>query len=156
MKGRIDTGGFGWVILGSLICFLAWRVRLGTFSEPGPGFIAFGAGSFLCVVGIIMLLSGLVSPASTEERVPWDRLFPRGVRLRLAYTVLLLFLYTMFLDKLGYVIGTFLLMWGLFLNWERPRWVTSMVASLVTVGVTYLVFEVWLHCQLPRGILPLG
>jgi hypothetical protein len=155
MKRRVNIGALSWIVLGALICFLARRIRLGTFGEPGPGFIAFGAGLFLSGVGIIMLLTTAFSAADTEERAPWGRLFPAGSRVRLVYTIALLFVYTIFLDRIGYVVGTFFLMWGLFLNWERPRWVASMLASLVTVGVTYIVFEVWLHCQFPRGILPL-
>jgi uncharacterized membrane protein YccC len=44
-------------------------------------------------------------------------------------------------------------MWGLFLNWQRPRWIASLLASAVSVAASYLVFEVWLHLQLPRGIM---
>jgi hypothetical protein len=45
-------------------------------------------------------------------------------------------------------------MWGLFYDQEKHNWATSLMASSVTVGGTYLVFEIWLRCQLPRGIFP--
>ena len=55
--------GIVWVIIGGLISLLSWRIDLGNFHEPGPGFIAFAAGVSLVVIGAIMIL---VRPASKE------------------------------------------------------------------------------------------
>ena len=33
-----------WVALGVVVCFLGWRIKIGAFSAPGPGFFALIAG----------------------------------------------------------------------------------------------------------------
>jgi len=55
---------------------------------------------------------------------------------------------------LGYIVATFVLMLGLFYDRGTNRFLSSGLASALTVGVTYLIFVTWLRVQLPRGILP--
>jgi biotin transporter BioY len=66
----------------------------------------------------------------------------------------LLLSYGLLLNTLGYILTTFLVMWGLFYHRDRSGWISSGLASLISVGLTYLVFQVWLRCQFPRGIFP--
>jgi hypothetical protein len=73
---------------------------------------------------------------------------------RLAYTVALLVAYAILMDPLGYMISTFLVMFGLFFDWEKKNWFWSLFFSITASLVSYLIFEVWLHCQFPRGMLP--
>jgi hypothetical protein len=47
-----------------------------------------------------------------------------------------------------------LAMWGLLFDWKKSSLASSFLSSLLTTAVTYLVFEVWLHCQFPRGLFP--
>jgi uncharacterized membrane protein YjjB (DUF3815 family) len=62
--------------------------------------------------------------------------------------------YAILMDPLGYIVSTFLAMFGLFFDRERKNWLWSLFFSVTASLVSYLVFEVWLRCQLPRGILP--
>jgi putative tricarboxylic transport membrane protein len=73
---------------------------------------------------------------------------------RLAYTMIFLVAYAVLMDPLGYMVSTFLAMFGLFFHWEKKNWFWSFFFSVTVSLISYLVFEVWLHCQLPRGILP--
>lgn len=146
--------GFFWMGLGTAICFLAWRVHLGTFLEPGPGFVAFTSGLFLCIVGLIMALSQILSRISLESGFDLNLTFQNISWRRLAYTMALLIGYAVFLNALGYFLTTFLVMCGLLYDREKNNWLLSFVTSLVIVGGSYLVFEVWLRSQLPRGVFP--
>jgi hypothetical protein len=146
--------GILWMIVGGVICALSGRIGLGSFVEPGPGFVAFAAGVSLGVIGLIMVLSRpSVKCLSNEDRgIDHSRwTFPK---FRLIYTILLLAAYGLVLQPLGYLLTTFLAMFGLFYDRGTNRFVPSFLASLLTVGMTYLVFETWLRVQLPRGILP--
>jgi hypothetical protein len=146
--------GFSWIGIGAVICFFAWRVHLGSFREPGPGFVAFASGLFISVVGLIMLFSQTLSRISRDDGFDLNLTFQNISWLRLAYTMMLLFGYAVFLNILGYILTTFLVMSGLFYDREKNNWALSSLTSLFTVGASYLVFEVWLRCQLPRGIFP--
>lgn len=144
-----------WVAIGAGICVLAWKAHLGSFQEPGPGFLAFIAGLFLSVVGILMFFSQAASRAHADGQ-EGDRLLtfhgaPWG---RLVFTIAILFAYGLFLDILGFVLTTFLLMWALLYDRERNNYLLSFLAAVLIVGISYLVFNVWLQTQLPRGLLP--
>jgi hypothetical protein len=146
--------GFFWIGIGVIICLLAWKSKLGSFREPGPGFVAFISGLFVSMIGLVMGLSGLLSKISPRSRIDFDQTFSIASWPRLIYTMGLLLSYGLLLNTLGYILTTFLVMSGLFYDREKSRWVSSGFASLISVGVTYLVFQVWLRCQFPRGIFP--
>jgi hypothetical protein len=73
---------------------------------------------------------------------------------RRVYTLVLLVLYALLLNSVGYVITTFLVMFGLFFDPEKRRFAAPLFASLASVAVTYTLFEIWLKTQLPRGLFP--
>jgi putative tricarboxylic transport membrane protein len=153
-----ETGvseGVFWIVIGGIICILALQYDLGSFRAPAPGFVAFLSGILIGGVGIVMILSKSISKGRAKETarnasqgasaVPWNRL---------AYTMIFLIAYAILMDPLGYIVSTFLAMFGLFFDWEKKNWFWSGFFSIAVSLVSYLVFEIWLHCQLPRGIFP--
>ncbi len=160
MKKRGTKEGIVWIIAGGVICYLSWRVHLGSFREPGAGFVAFVAGIALVIVGLLMSLSisfGKQPPLSGQpSQTPQNggRAFLHLPKAPLLYTVAALVGYGLVINVLGYLITTFLVMFALFYDRGTNRLIPSALSSLVTVAATYLIFETWLRCQLPRGILP--
>ena len=146
--------GIIWIIIGGAICFLSWRIRLGSFREPGAGFVAFASGVCLVVIGLIMTLSKTFSKVSSDSDQSVDRPFLKLPKFPLVYTVVVLVGYGLVLDLLGYLMTTFLVMFALFYDRGTNRFLPSALGSLLTVVSTYLIFETWLRCQLPRGIFP--
>ena len=147
MKSVGTKEGLVWIVVGIVICLLSLRIDLGSFREPGAGFVPFASGLALVVIGVVMRLS---SSAGARD----DRSFLRMPKLPLVYTMVLLIGYGVVLDGLGFIVTTFLMMFGLFYDRGANRPLPSALASLATVAFTYLLFETWLHCQLPRGIFP--
>ncbi len=153
--GKIE--GVVWLAIGVIICLLGWKIGLGSFQEPGSGFIAFIVGSSLSVLGVLMVLSSTSSKVVQGTHPGSGRSFRDAPVSLLFLTVAVLVGYGLFLETLGYNVTTFLVMWALFyLFYEKGkrRPVSSLLASVAATGVTYLVFEVWLRSQLPQGILP--
>jgi hypothetical protein len=147
--------GLFWVVAGGIICILAFQHGLGSFRAPGPGFVAFLSGILIGAVGAIMILSKRVSMGGAKGTTRGAGLGIPAVSLsRLAYTMMFLVAYAILMDPLGYIVSTFLAMFGLFFNWKKKNWLWSFFFSVSASLVSYLVFEVWLHCQLPRGIFP--
>lgn len=146
--------GLFWIGIGLLICYLSRRAHLGTFIEPGPGFMPFVVGLFISVVSLIMLLTQILSRASKQDAFDIGLVFRRVPKNRLGLTAAVLVCYALLLGKLGYIIATFLLMWFLLYDWKKKNWVASLLSSLGIVMGSYLLFEVWLRSQLPRGLLP--
>jgi hypothetical protein len=147
--------GPAWVFIGVIITVWSYRTGLGSFKEPGVGFVAFASGLFIMAVGALVALlrrperqkSATVS-ATTHAR------FLESAPFKLTYTLGLLLFYALFLNLLGYIVTTFVVLFGLFYDPVGRRWAGPLLASFLSVAVTYLVFEVWLRSQLPRGILP--
>ena len=153
--GKIE--GFFWLGIGIIICGLAWKVDLGSFKEPGSGFVAFIAGLFLSVLGLLMVLSKVYSKVFHRVGFVSGPGFHGAPVLLLLFTIGVLLSYGLFLEVLGYNVMTLLVMWALFyLFYERGKYrvALSFLASLATTGITYLIFETWLRSQLPRGIFP--
>lgn len=147
--------GFFWLGMGIFICLLATKTHLGSFKEPGSGFIAFAAGIFLAGVGLVMIFAAVLARTaharsgyrdflSTFGSVSWFRIF---------YTMGLLLGYAILLEPLGYILATLLIMWGLFYDWDKKNWFSSLLIALVTTGVFYVFFEKLLGLRFPAGIL---
>jgi hypothetical protein len=148
--------GPAWVAIGVVICAAAYATGLGTFHEPGAGFVAFAAGAFIVAVGSLLSVRGRPKPQGAEKQRATTLAIPtlKTPLFKMAYTVATLLFYALFLNLLGYIVTTFVALVALFFDPSRRRWAAPLFASTVSVAVTYLVFEVWLKSQLPRGILP--
>lgn len=144
--------GILWTILGLFVCFLAWQVHFGSFREPGPGFVAFFSGLLIGGIGLVMIIAAV--HATPSQSNPSGIAFSHKKWRQLFFTMTLLCGYTLLLDRLGYIITTLSMMWAFFYFSGGRRWSSSFFISSLIVASTYLVFDIWLRCQLPRGIFP--
>jgi putative tricarboxylic transport membrane protein len=135
-----------WVALGILVCYEATRLGLGSVTEPGSGFIFFWSGLILVILSLMVLAEGL---RSTEEIVHETRDMNW---VKIALVLLSLVLYAFFLERLGFVLTTFVLLCFL-LGWiERTNWTRSLgIATAAALG-SFAIFELWLKIRLPKGI----
>jgi uncharacterized BrkB/YihY/UPF0761 family membrane protein len=63
-----------------------------------------------------------------------------------------LVLYTILLKTLGFLLTTFLLVLYLFRVIEPLSWKKVFAGAFLTACGAYLVFDLWLQAQLPKGI----
>ncbi len=146
--------GLAWLVLGIGLCIGALRLSLGSFNNPGPGFTPFFSGSFLSLFGMVLLCSrsskevqdgretGNLEGASATEN-----------RNKLLWTLFTLLAYIVLFEKLGFLLSTFLFFVSLFKLSNPKKWVTPLILSATSVAMTFVIFSVWLKCQLPAGIL---
>ena len=144
-----------WLLIGIIITTWSFRTGLGTFKEPGVGFVAFASGLFIMAVGAIITV--LRRPKTQKigtisEKI--DSRFLESAPFKITYTLALLVFYALLLDFFGYIVTTFIVLFGLFFDPVGRRWAGPLLASFLSVTTTYLVFEVWLRSQLPRGVFP--
>lgn len=148
MKRTYIIANLIWLILSVAICVESWRLSIGGFHQPGPGFLLFFAGALLGILALISLVQSL------KEIEPKGPAIWVGVSfLKLGLLVGVLFLYTILLPKLGFLLGTFLLLLFLFRVVEPYRWRKVFFASLLTIGVIYGFFVIILESRLPKGLL---
>jgi putative tricarboxylic transport membrane protein len=136
-----------WVALGILVCYGATQLGVGSVTEPGSGFIFFWSGLILVILSLMALAESLRSSVEIAEEtggaVNW---------VKIGLVLLSLLLYAFFLERLGFVVTTFVLLMFL-LSWiEQTNWARSLgVASAAALG-SFAIFELWLKIRLPRGI----
>ena len=144
---RLDRySSFFWFVAALLICVHSFRLGLGTLSEPGSGFVFFCSGILIGAFSLsILILSmkrkGEKSPPPFKN-VHWGKL---------ARALIYILLYGVFLERLGFLLSTFLLLGLLLWTIESKRWYAILMVALIGALGTYGIFELWLHARLPRG-----
>jgi putative tricarboxylic transport membrane protein len=135
--------------LGIAFCIFSLGLGLGNVHAPGPGFVPFLAGGLL----VVLTIAALIESRPEIKVKTWSGLFG-GDRWRVVLGVLgSLFLYALVMERVGFMISTFLILLFLFKIPEGQRWRTALAASVLTMVLTYFLFEYFLRISFPRGFL---
>lgn len=151
MKKEDRVSGLIWLILGIVFCVGAIKLNVGNLRDPGPGFLPLLVGTLLVVLGLILIFYPLSSELRERKNGEVQKSNWRTFLIPLL-TLFILFGYTLLLEYLGFLFTTFLFLFFLFKLGEPKRWLMPLIFSVSTVIFSYLIFDVWLQCQLPRGI----
>jgi len=135
------------MILGFVIIFVSIGYGFGNLRRPGPGLYPFFIAVFLILpFSIILFISGL-KPKRSEP------LFDKHGLRRFLLMVLTFFLWIMAMPFLGYVVVTFITAYCFCKVMMLEGWLKPLALSIATALFIYLLFDVWLYIDLPRGIL---
>lgn len=151
MKAHHSIGSIFWLIIGVYTAINAYRLGIGIFRRPGPGFIFFLAGLLLIILSIIDLMVTLYgkSKKSKEDEPIWS-----SVRWQKVLIVLVgMSIYTYIFSYVGFFLCTFLLMIFLFKVVESTKWWAAVLGSFVTNLISYAIFKLWLGIPFPQGVL---
>ena len=131
--------------LGVAACILARSLPAQTGFGLGPAFLPFWTGIVLAACGL-----WLCARPDADPDVSWPAF--RGFA-RAAAGLVLLLLYALALQPLGYLISTaiFLVITILLLEPVRPT--SALVVGIGSAAFLFLVFRVWLRIPLPGGVL---
>jgi putative tricarboxylic transport membrane protein len=135
-----------WVAVGFREFYGSIRLGLWSVGEPGAGFIFFWSGLILVILSFIVLVDSVRSSEDTVHEMgemKWAKI---------ALVLMSLLLYAFFLERLGFVLTTFVLL-SFLLGWiERTNWVRSLEVASAAALASYAIFELWLKIRLPKGI----
>jgi putative tricarboxylic transport membrane protein len=152
-KVHYRIGSLAWLVIGIYVAISAYRLGLGTFNQPGPGFIFFMASILLVILSVIDLCNTFVGQSKREtqgeETLVWSGL--RWQKVLLVFMGMVIYIYLF--KFLGFLVSTFLLMIYLFKAVEPTRWWISILSSLITISISYGIFSLWLNVPFPTGIL---
>jgi len=141
-----------WLSLAIWVCIGSVKLNLGSFSDPGPGFLPFGAGLFLAIFAAIHFVKIFLDQFEEISESPWANIDWKKV----ICIIFSLFLYTLLLSWLGYLLATFFLMLFFFTFLKKMRWWAVIIYTLSIITISYLIFGIWLMIQFPKGILGIG
>lgn len=137
------------IFLSILLCIESYRLKLGSYYAPGPGFLPFWIGLIIIILSLILFFQSVrMDQEENIENILMERNW-KNILLLIAS----LFIYTLILEKLGFVISTFVFIAFILRLVETKRWPVVVNVAVAAALGTYLIFEVWLQTQLPRGVL---
>ena len=148
---RYQLGAAAFLLfVGAFVCWEARKLEYGRIVKPGPAFLPFWLGVALSFVSVVLILR--MAREKTDRPVSSPGLW-KGLRWeKVLYSLAALLLYGFFLESLGYILATFLLMVFFFRAIEPQRWFVAFFGAGVTSFITYALFKVWLQVQLPIGL----
>jgi putative tricarboxylic transport membrane protein len=136
-----------WLLLALYLSFAAYKLGLGVFGRPGPGFFPFGAAIAIGVIALFRLLR-----ARSEK--PAATLVTTGSEWRkIACVIVGMAAYTFLLEPVGFAVCTFFLMAFYLKIIALQRWQLSLGFAFAVALLAHLFFDMLLNAQLPRGIL---
>jgi putative tricarboxylic transport membrane protein len=136
--------------VGIFFALYARSVEIGTWNEPGPGFLPFWGGLILTAMSIALLL-----------RTFWGKLPPitqfffpqRDSWKRVAATFAALIAYNLLLTPLGFTLTTLIFI-GFLVRFIFPQtWTRTLIVAVLSALAARLLFINFLETQLPRGFL---
>lgn len=122
-------------------------LRINDGGQPGSGFLPFGLGIILAGLAAALIAVNLGPDA--EKRALWGA----GAWIRPLLAVLLFAGYAMALEKLGYVISVFALVFLWLMVVERKKWLQAALPGILSAVGVWLIFGVLLNVPLPMGVL---
>ena len=140
-----------WMGVGLLSIYGSFQLGLGTLGEPGSGFLSFLAGSFICLMALIIFIQSFLQGKGFQVKIStlW-----KGIRwYRSALVGLLLLVYILVLEWIGFLLTAFLIVLAMVKGVERLSWAKALLISMSASAVCYLVFDKLLKAVLPRGLL---
>ena len=151
--GRIETiGGLFWLLFSLFISYESYRLGLGKVNQPGPGFLFFWTGIVVAILSVIVIVRSFTVKASREK----EEATAEKRRLAKIIPVLIaLFLYALLMEWLGFILVTLLLFLFILGVVEKKKWLFAAAVSIAVTVLAYLLFEVALQSQLPKGLLGL-
>lgn len=139
------------IIFASLVCAGALKLKFGSFSDPGAGFMPFLCGLLLICLSAIDLVFGIISRWKTDRTdkeiwsdIDWGKLIT---------VVVALGFYVLLMPVVGFSLPTAILLFFLFRLIEHRHWFRATLGAIVVTAVFYLGFGVALGAQLPKGFL---
>jgi putative tricarboxylic transport membrane protein len=137
-----------WLALAILILVESLRLPLGSWRDPGAGFLPLWSGILLALLSLIDYGQSRRGEESPGEEPGGSG---RGTRTFL-WVVAALFGYSFLLEILGFILTTALFLLILLRAGEPQRWTVALGGSVAASLFSYVLFEVWLKTQLPKGI----
>ena len=150
MEKKADriSGIFG-VLFAIFMGIQSYLLGLGTLHKPGPGFLFFWTSIALGGLALVVLIRAVV------EKSPGDqgRIFGGGHFRKIISVLVAVFLYAILMERIGFILITLLFFLFLLGIIEKKKWSLTIIIGVAVTVVSYLIFEIWLKSQLPKGLL---
>ncbi len=143
------AGGLGFLLLALLGVEESLRLPLGSWQRPAPGLFPLLVSLVLAGLVLTLLLVTLATHATAQPEES-----PAARPTKVWWTLVSLLAFYALLERLGFLITSFLLLFFLLRAIAGQRWRVTLAISVGASLSSYLVFDRLLKLPLPRG--PIG
>ena len=144
-------GGIVIFLFGAVTTLLSLGMPIGTFRKSGTGLFPLCLGILLIVLSGLFLLQLFLKDHAAGKRELIVRTPGSLKQLILFFGAMVLV--TLFFNRLGYPLSSFLLMLALLKTLGMKRWSLNILLSLGTAAVCYFLFVQWLNIPMPKGLV---
>jgi putative tricarboxylic transport membrane protein len=136
----------GLTIVGVVITVLSLKLGFGTLKKPGAGLFPFLCGLIIFVESLVLIFfkgktsDADASPSSYERK-------------HLLSMAAIFILWIILMPWLGYIVVTFLAAFSFSKAIGLEGWRKPILLAAGITGFCYLLFDVYLYVDLPRGFL---
>lgn len=149
-QGQYDRiAGIFFLAIGAFFALYARTVDIGTWSEPGPGFMPFSAGIVMIAMSVALLAvslkrAGPIMPPFFPKSDSWKRVFATFASLGV---------YAAILDYVGFTLTTFIFVAFLVRFIFPQTWTRALLVAFFASLGARLLFVDFLKTQVPPGYL---
>lgn len=157
-KSKEFLSGLFFFGFGIFVLYQSLQLTVWSGSEPGPGFFPVLTGFLITGFSLSILIKFIIpnktpankmvsaDDADDEEEDNGEVNYSRVC----AYIILML-LYGLFLEKVGWLIITAAFLLLILKYVEKQSWKKSIILTISSLAAIYLVFVYFLSIQLPKG-----
>jgi putative tricarboxylic transport membrane protein len=150
MEKADRASGLFWLVFSLFVSYESYELGLGTLHQPGPGFLFFWTGIVTAILSLTVIVRSFRKRSPDKAN---GSVFARWNVTKIVLVLLSLFLYGLLMERLGFLIVTLLLFLFLLGIIEKKKWSFTILVTLIVTVASYLVFEIALQSQLPKGLL---
>ena len=145
-------------VLSIVYLWEAWDLPFGALHAPDIGFFPKCLGLFSLCLCLLLILKEATSsirrtknePLSTGVPMPS---FGRPDSFQGLAVVFTLLLYPLFLEWMGFLISTPIMLFAVLRLVRYRTWLRSLIVALVITTASYIVFSYWMGVYFPKGFL---
>jgi len=147
------TSGFALLVAGLFLAFQSLRLPLWGASGPEAGFYPLTIAVIIISLSLLLVLtSGILSRVRAEQKLVQQGGDQVHLHKVFAYLVLVL-LYGVFIERIGFLITSALLLFFILKFVERQSWKATLLVGVTSLVISYTLFVYFLQVPLPRGFL---
>jgi putative tricarboxylic transport membrane protein len=148
MRTLDQASSIFWLLVSLAVFVESTRLGVGSLHDPGMGFLTFGASGILGLFSIALFVSATLRKGEAKS----EAFFSGPYWKRVIFVLFALAVWSWIMPEAGYLLSTFALTFILYWILERKKIWAVLLSSVLTTGITYLVFSKWLNCQFPQGL----
>ena len=144
------TSSFIWLLVGlGIILWSLMTLKVGTFRHPGPAFVPLFCGIVISILAAIVFFQA----KRNTQKITGESIYSEGSLVKTLSTIGILIVYGLMLERLGFIVTTFLVFLFIFKKVAGTSWFIGILESLIVTGSSYFIFGYLLKTPMPRGWL---